>query len=721
MEEKYPVVCRVKPIREGGFAGMSAHIERTSVPSNADPKRQHLNHTLYGNSDTEDGIRAVLDKYTLVNSRSIPCAEMLLSVHGDWFDKVSPNWRSGEYSPTLQGWIDKNVEWLKETYGEGLVSAELHMDEEAPHFHAVIVPLHTYEKRFRHGSKDVTKVYYSEHFSDPAQVIAKARKEENSELTKLGRLQTEYAAQMGEFGLVRGTKNSRASHNQIKTWRKQLSKPSLRPVKPRLEAIPKGSKILPWMEDSNVEKVKEQNKEKKEVYKKETQEYIRAAETKAKDYDRMKEENERLKQEMKDKDKQVKKITDELSLAKGQIDALRNYDLEEVAKSLCFDEPLEKSNGKPRWKGAIDMVMDVADLNYNCAVDWLYNEFGADGLLHAVQQEAIVKAEATASVVDQAKPKRPLTKQEFAVTAELEKQLEALDAQKYRITLMHNDAGKTYRYGKKKNEKEEKFYSKKEVLDLVPKLNFENYSREYNIFLTPIDEKNHYILLDDMEEKNVDKMEEKGFQFSCLTYSSNSSMQGVLKVTSSVDREAANEWFKETNKEVGDPKISGFIHPFRAVGFRNVKPKHEQSDGKFPIVRLVKTFQSQCNRAAKAITALAETLRWRRPSPPAPEARKRLYDALVAPDAGLDLHPQLRSDAAKFYDWAARKYDDNLDMSRADWMLMGRLMKQGWTEPEVAKTIAEMSPGISQRHSDVARYVEETGQNLTMHLSTKPK
>ena len=42
----------------------------------------------------------------------------------------------------LDSWIDANLKWLRETFGnENLVSCVLHMDEKTPHLHATVVPI----------------------------------------------------------------------------------------------------------------------------------------------------------------------------------------------------------------------------------------------------------------------------------------------------------------------------------------------------------------------------------------------------------------------------------------------------------------------------------------------------------------------------------------------------------------------------------------------------
>ena len=48
---------------------------------------------------------------------------------------------------------------------------------------------------------------------------------------------------------------------------------------------------------------------------------------------------------------------------------------------------------------------------------------------------------------------------------------------------------------------------------------------------------------------------------------------------------------------LGDPKLSGAIHPHRAPGYENRKPKHQREDGSYPEVRLLKAERRECIKA----------------------------------------------------------------------------------------------------------------------------
>lgn len=104
----------------------------------------------------------------------------------------------------LNSWIDANLKWLRETFGEeNLVSCVLHMDEKTPHLHATVVPIVTGERirRKREGEKKY------ETKSGP-----RLSADDVMRRTKLHEYQNSYAAAMKPFGLQRGIVGSTAKH-----------------------------------------------------------------------------------------------------------------------------------------------------------------------------------------------------------------------------------------------------------------------------------------------------------------------------------------------------------------------------------------------------------------------------------------------------------------------------------------------------------------------------
>ena len=113
----------------------------------------------------------------------------------------------------LDSWIDANLKWLRDTFGEdNLVSCVLHMDEKTPHLHATVVPIVTGERvrRKREGEKKY------ETKSGP-----RLSADDVMRRTKLHEYQNSYAAAMKPFGLQRGIVGSTAKHQANSDYYRQ--------------------------------------------------------------------------------------------------------------------------------------------------------------------------------------------------------------------------------------------------------------------------------------------------------------------------------------------------------------------------------------------------------------------------------------------------------------------------------------------------------------------
>lgn len=94
----------------------------------------------------------------------------------------------------------------------------------------------------------------------------------------------------------------------------------------------------------------------------------------------------------------------------------------------------------------------------------------------------------------------------------------------------------------------------------------------FDIYITPIDTKNNYLVVDDLTEENLKEI--KGFYTSptLVQQSSENNFQAIYKLPKDVaDQQTANKIVSYLNKKYGDPKFSGAVHPFRMAGFSNKK------------------------------------------------------------------------------------------------------------------------------------------------------
>ena len=192
---------------KGNDSGMSAHIERTVHPKNADASRSHLNKEMIaypeGIKNRTSSIQYRLDNANLkrkIGTNQVRAIRIMLSGTHETMKEIEKN-------KQLDNWCKDNLDWIKETFGEeNLVSAVLHMDEKTPHLHATIVPIVTGERR--KAKKDSNPLIYKKKNSNANRLCADDIMARN----KLKHYQNTYATVMAKYGLRRGIEGSEAKH-----------------------------------------------------------------------------------------------------------------------------------------------------------------------------------------------------------------------------------------------------------------------------------------------------------------------------------------------------------------------------------------------------------------------------------------------------------------------------------------------------------------------------
>ncbi|OIQ70446.1 plasmid recombination enzyme [mine drainage metagenome] len=113
-----------------------------------DLTRSHLNKILYGPATQQEALEDLwaLGVKKPTAQAEAPYVQMVLSASSSYFRKEGQG--PGEWDQAkLDLWIEKTMKWLRDEYGDDFVHASLHVDEDTPHFHVLIVP--TYSKRSR--------------------------------------------------------------------------------------------------------------------------------------------------------------------------------------------------------------------------------------------------------------------------------------------------------------------------------------------------------------------------------------------------------------------------------------------------------------------------------------------------------------------------------------------------------------------------------------------
>ena len=202
----------------GTDAAMSAHIERTIKPKNADESRTHLNRELIrfpdGVENRAQAIQYRLDTAGLtrkIGNNQVRAIRVLLTGTHDDMERITNEGR-------LDKWCNDNLKYLADTFGrENIVSAVLHMDEQTPHIHATLVPI-VKGKRKRKKKEEQVKKRYRKKPTDTARLCA----DEIMTRAKLKSYQDTYAQAMSGYGLQRGIDGSEAKHITTRQYYRDL-------------------------------------------------------------------------------------------------------------------------------------------------------------------------------------------------------------------------------------------------------------------------------------------------------------------------------------------------------------------------------------------------------------------------------------------------------------------------------------------------------------------
>jgi hypothetical protein len=556
------------------------HLSRTVPTHNADPSRTQDNVWLVGGpGSVAVSIDAVLDKAAIdldaLRVDATIANDLVLSISPEWFRPDDPD-AAGEWrADRLATFRSEAESFLREHFGSRLASAVLHLDESTPHVQAIIVPV---MKRAGGGYRLSGKDCFN-----PARLEA---------------LQEAWQKRLTPHGVGPRKKGSTAEHTTIKDYYSALEAapavpPILPPAPPPMRALlPGGSATMTEWQGQEVAKVARRQKP------------LAAAAAKGMLYEAERASADSLRAHVQEQTRrmaelreQLSRLATDLALTKEQIARLRGVPVADVAVALGYAGEIGKR------ENGIDLVKRVTGFSFEEATRWMSLSFSPAAAGAAVAHQAA----AVALTVDEV----PLTKADQVKAAAVRKQLDALDARGYRVTVMHGRDDGT-RYGVnlcKQGEQPEILWTKDDVLFHIPRLTAEN-ARGGNVFLTPVDPMVHFALIDDLSADNLAAFKGLGYAPATVVQTSPGSHQAVVKVLrNGVPDAAVNEWFKSTNRELGDERITGLAHPMRLAGFQNRKAKHQRPDGHYPFVRLLEAARGFCGRARVVIADMARQMR----------------------------------------------------------------------------------------------------------------
>lgn len=215
----YAIIRVEKHTTLGTIAGIGHHLDRTRETPNADPERAHLNRTWDGQrwvawgdvprtpGSHLDEMKARLEDFQQrggrIQKNAVIAIEAVMTASPEVF-------RDPGFD--FEGWLATQAEYVAKRFGErNIISMVLHLDEETPHVHAIVIP--EIERIERRGNKKTTK---PQEPKPPKPALAASQWVGSRAL--LRELQDDYAAAMSRFGLQRGKERSGARHTPVSEY-----------------------------------------------------------------------------------------------------------------------------------------------------------------------------------------------------------------------------------------------------------------------------------------------------------------------------------------------------------------------------------------------------------------------------------------------------------------------------------------------------------------------
>ena len=214
------ISIQINKAKGSADTGASDHIERKTMPKNADPTRTHLNRELVEFPDgVADRTEAISHRIRTAGIKRKITPDQVRAIHivlsGTHEDMIRV-----QDEGRLNEWCDDNLQWLYRTFGkENTVSAVLHMDEHTPHIHATVVPIVTGERRKARKKQAEGKRPYRKK-ANAVRLCA----DDLLTRERLVAYHDSYAKAMAKYGLQRGVRGSEARHTTTAQYYRDLKR-----------------------------------------------------------------------------------------------------------------------------------------------------------------------------------------------------------------------------------------------------------------------------------------------------------------------------------------------------------------------------------------------------------------------------------------------------------------------------------------------------------------
>jgi vacuolar-type H+-ATPase subunit H len=161
------VVMNIRYAGHSEIGAVTDHENNRSADgfSAIDPLRTHLNQILHGPSNQQKALDEMWEKKIRKPAQQSekPYVQMVISASPEFFR--GDDFGRGEWDQSkLHVWVKETMVWLRKEYGDDLAHVSLHLDEDTPHFHILIVP--TYLRKTRRPSQRIKSGETDQQFAD---------------------------------------------------------------------------------------------------------------------------------------------------------------------------------------------------------------------------------------------------------------------------------------------------------------------------------------------------------------------------------------------------------------------------------------------------------------------------------------------------------------------------------------------------------------------------
>ncbi|BCL45821.1 TraI/MobA(P) family conjugative relaxase [Enterobacter roggenkampii] len=274
---------------------------------------------------------------------------------------------------------------------------------------------------------------------------------------------------------------------------------------------------------------------------------------------------------------------------------------------------------------------------------------------------------------------------------------EAVGAERYRVTSIKMQAdGRKQTFILDKKDGITRGFTPQEIEQRTPEM-LRLQRRGENLYYTPLSDKKHHILIDDMNREKLERLIRDGYRPAVVLESSPGNYQAIItvpKLGTAHDKDVGNRLSDALNREYGDPKLSGAIHPHRAPGYENRKPKHQREGGSYPEVRLLKAERRECVKALALSSQIdAEYQRQAALKAQQPERSKAkpALELAAASGSAIDAYQRHYRDVIK------RQRGGEVDLSRVDSMIAVRMRVTGHDQAAIEGAIRQCAPATRQK------------------------